>query len=475
MKKIAGLFLIIFILGHNRTLLASQESILKNQIEALASQFSSDEVQCAVLIRDLENSQDIYAKDADLPLNPASNTKILTTLAALAGLGPAFQFKTQLLGTGELKSGHLNTLTLKGFGDPTLTTTRLEEMVGQLKAKGITRVEEVIIDDTYFDRDFPGRLEGRQQDAPFNATVGAIALDHNLLEIVVQPGATAKQTAEVQLTPPLPNFPLEGEVNTGGKRSRVIVRHSGKTLEDLTISVNGSIPLHAGPQVYRIAINQPTQLAGFRFLNLLQNHGIQAPFVARIGPSPGKSALLVESLSEPLTAILQEINKKSDNFMAEQVTKVLGTKWGGVPGSTGKGVQAIERMLQALGIQLGEIFLENGSGLSYKNRVKVKTLADTLQKAYEDRRLHQDFISSLSVLGVDGTLRKRFRNTDLAGMFVGKTGTMNGVTALSGYAFRKSAPGKAPFVFAFIANGAGKPFWAQRQWQQKLLEILINQ
>jgi D-alanyl-D-alanine carboxypeptidase/D-alanyl-D-alanine-endopeptidase (penicillin-binding protein 4) len=107
--------------------------------------------------------------------------------------------------------------------------------------------------------------------------------------------------------------------------------------------------------------------------------------------------------------------------------------------------------------------------------VKVKNLADVLQKAYEDNQLHQDFISSLSVLGVDGTLKRKFRGKELEGMFVGKTGTLNGVTALSGYVFRRSAPDRPPFIFSFIANGAGKMFWQQRQLQEKILELLINQ
>jgi serine-type D-Ala-D-Ala carboxypeptidase/endopeptidase (penicillin-binding protein 4) len=476
MTKAIRLLSIVLVLGFSRYAQTSQESILGQRLAELASEYHSEEVQCGLLVEDLENSRVIYSKNADLLLNPASNMKILTTFAALSKLGPNYRFKTQLLGAGDKGSGHLNKLILKGYGDPTFTTARLEAMVQQLKSNGINSVDQVLIDDTQFDRsDFPGRLEDRQKDSPFNATVGALSLDDNVLEVVCSPGEKAGQPAEVSLSPPLSRFPLQGEVHTTGKRAHIIVKNVEKFPGEVTIAINGTIPPKASPLKYRIGMNHPTQVVGLRLLELLKSQGIQAPGLFQMEAAPSNSTILVEDQSPPLSLILQDINKKSNNFMAEQVTEALGALIMGIPGNTQKGIEAIQKQLKGLGIDLSGVFLENGSGLSQKTRVRARTLADVLHKAYFDTRLQNDFISSLSVLGVDGTLKRKFHSKDLQGYFVGKTGTLNGVTALSGYVFRKSAPQRPPFIFTFIANGRGKDFWQQRDLQQKILELLINQ
>lgn len=476
MSKPAQVFFILILTLFSRSVLASQESILARQIADLAGEYHFDGVECAVVIEDLEKSKVLYSQNADQLLNPASNMKILTTYAALSKLGGDFTFKNQLLGTKESAPGHWETLTLKGSGDPTFSSARLEAMVLELKAKGVRQIDRVMIDDSCFDgSDFPGRFENRQRDAAFNATVGAVAMDHNLLEIHISPGEKNGKPAEVAFFPPLPAFPLETDVTTGGKRSRIIVKNAGLGPEDLTISVKGNIPLKSSIQSYMIAHSHPSELAGLRLIQYLRLQGIQAPERAGISPASSKSVSLVEDLSPPLKQIIQEINKKSNNFMAEQLTQALGALTVGIPGNTQKGVQAIQKQLRGLGIDLGGLHLENGSGLSQQTRLRPRTLIDVLHNAYSDAKLRNDFISSLSVLGVDGTLKRKFHDKDLQGFFAGKTGTMNGVTSLSGYVFRKSAPERPPFLLAFIANGNGKGFWQQKEFQKKLLEILINQ
>jgi D-alanyl-D-alanine carboxypeptidase/D-alanyl-D-alanine-endopeptidase (penicillin-binding protein 4) len=161
--------------------------------------------------------------------------------------------------------------------------------------------------------------------------------------------------------------------------------------------------------------------------------------------------------------------------MAEQLTKALGAKFGGKPGTTEKGVAVILKKLKEMGVRTQGISLENGSGLSKKSRLRAETLAEVLTAAYQDPKLRVAFISSLSVLGVDGTLRKKFRRSDLAGRFLGKTGTLNGVSSLSGYVYPKNSEKNHPFVYAFILNGKGKNFWKEKQLAQDILETLLNQ
>ncbi|MCE9624619.1 MAG: D-alanyl-D-alanine carboxypeptidase/D-alanyl-D-alanine-endopeptidase [Deltaproteobacteria bacterium] len=447
----------------------------REQIQALTSQHSAEDVQYGILIRDLETGQVLYAKDEDLLLNPASNTKVLTTLAALASLGPDYTFKTQVLGTDGAAKGRLESLTLKGFGDPMFTSERLDAMVQKLRDSGLRQVDRVFIDGSYFDgEDFPGQMEGRQRDASFNCSVGAISIDHNLLELSVAPGEKSGDPAVVEAKPALPNLPIEEDIKTIKGRGRVIVKNTPGEEQNLSVSVTGGISLKSEPQTYKLSIHHPLQLAGLRFLAALQAQGIQAPSEVSFVPAPPKAKVLAESNSPPLSEILQEINKHSDNFMAEMLTKALGASFAGLPGTTTKGVSVVLKKLKELGIRTEGISMENGSGLSKKNRLRAETLAEALQKAYSDPKLRVDFISSLSVLGVDGTLKRKFRHSDLAGRFLGKTGTLNGVSALSGYVFPKNSEKTHPYVYSFIVNGTGKNFWKEKQLAQDILETLLN-
>ena len=452
---------------------ASQEIDLKYQIEALDLSANSDDVESAIIVQDANTGKVIYSRNPDLLLNPASNTKILTTLAALSYLSPGFRFKTQFIGDAKIKDGRMQALTLKGFGDPSFTTDGLEDMVQKLKASGIRSVGEVRVDESYFDNKyFPGREEGFRQRL---FDLNALTIDNSQIEVVVAPGEGIGERASVNLDPPLDEFSCDGEVLTRGRSPRVDVRLVSASSNGLGIYVDGSIPYGSSPKTYRLSCEDPAQLAGTRLVDLLKRHGIEGPNDFHVAPAPPKGKVLVEEQSTTLEELLPIINKKSDNFLAELLVKVLGAEYGGPPGSTEKGIKAILRELNAAGVDVAGIYLENGSGLSRNNRVTAKTLVSALQKAYDTPRLKNHFIESLSVLGVDGTLRRRFRHTDLAGRFFGKTGTLRGVSTLSGYAYPLSGSGEKTYIYSHLINGSGKGFLQQRQLMLQVLELLLSQ
>ena len=471
MKPIRIAFLIIFALTLSKVALGSQAE-LGMAIEKLMAGVA-DDVQIGIVVKEAATGNVVYSQGAEVPLNPASNTKVLSTLAALSSLGSDFTFKTQMLGL-EAGKGKLRQLTLKGFGDPLLSSEELQGMAAKLKEKGIREIEVLSVDGSHFDEgDFPGQMQGRQRDASFNCSVGALSVDHNLLFLEVSPGDTIGSPAKIEVDPPLPNFPIEGEVLTQRKKGRIIVKNQDGDSADLGVQIKGGIALKSQPLRYRISIHEPLRLAALRLREALNSQGIALPPETQFEPALPKSKVLVEHRSLPLNLILQEINKRSDNFMAEQLTKALGAEAQGSPGTTEKGVRAILKELKDLGVSTAHVEIENGSGLSKVNRFSAQTLAQALQVAYADPTLRQNFLSSLSVLGVDGTLRRKFRSSDLAGRFFGKTGTLNGVSSLSGYAFPKNSESEA-FVYAFIVNGKGKNFWKEKQRGQEILETLLN-
>ncbi len=437
---------------------------------------STDDLEFGFILQDLKSGKVVYSKNAELLLNPASNTKVLTALAALKLLGADYTFKTQLFALPNSEPSHLHALTLKGYGDPSFNSVQLLAMIHQLKEKGIKKIDQLFVDGSYFDGEtFPGQFDGRQKDAHFNCSVGALSIDHNLLEVIVSPEEKVGKEAIVEINPPLSLLSINDKVVTGGKKGRVIVKNKSDEEGDLGISVLGSISPKSAPQSFKLSIHQPAKLAALRFLQALKDEGIQVPDHVDVGPAPFGSLPLIEANSPPLLAILQEMNKQSDNFIAEQLTKYLGAKFGGSPGSTSKGTDVILKKLKEMGVNTQGANLENGSGLSRLNRISPHMLSEVLYKAYKDSKLQENFLSTLSIMGVDGTMRRKFRNSDIAGRFIGKTGTLNGVTSLSGYLYPLRSEDKQPsYIYAYIMNGKGKDFWKQKKLFQDILELLLN-
>jgi len=470
------------------------EAFLRAQIEELDLQGTFDGVESSLVVQNANTGEVVYSRNEAALFNPASNAKILSTLAALSYLTPDFRFKTQLIGGSDRqdpkkkkkakqdkskkmtkvgKDGMVPILTLKGYGDPSFTSYDLEKMVRELKKKGVRRVGEVRIDETYFDNTgFPGREDGFRQRL-FN--VGAFFLDQNQIEVVVTPGESIGLPATVSLYPPVEPLVCEGEILTRARGSKVTVRQAFGFQSGLGLHVSGAVALGSDPQTFSVPCDEPGKVAGQRLLVLLRQFGIEAPDRFRFAPTPDDGKILVENKSTALKDLLPIINKKSDNFLAEQITKVLGAEYFGQPGSTRKGVEAIYRELNATGVDVTGIYLENGSGLSRNSLVKARSLVSSLQKVYDNPRLREPFIETLSVLGVDGTLRRRFRNTDFEGRFVGKTGTLNGVSALTGFAYPITGSGGKLYILSHLINGSGKGFWQRKQMTQKFLELLLSQ
>lgn len=456
-----------------RGALPKQESSLESQIARLLEQFQDPQIQQALWVQDLRRGKTLFKKNGDLKLIPASNAKILSTYAALRYLGPQYRFRTQFLGEAPDDSGHLKVLTLKGFGDPTLTTERLWKMAGALRARGIRSVGELRLDASYFaGNTYPGRFKNSQVDAAYNAPVSALSVDQNLLTLVVRPGPKAGAPAFVDLSPPLPGFPMENKVVTGGKKAKILIRNRRQDPSDESVLLRGQIPLASNPQIFQLAQTDPVRTTARRLHQALKKFGITSPEDALQKPAPPNAELLYESLSTPLGEIIRESNKNSNNFVTEQILKTMGARSSGQAGTTPLGIAVLKKNLEKIGIPPEEIQLENGSGLSRNNRLSVKTLMQVLATAYQDPYLQGDFLSSLSVLGVDGTLKDKFFDKGLEWRFRGKTGTLSGVTSLSGFVFPQSGGG--PIALAFIANGNGPGFWKQMQFQQKLLELLIQ-
>jgi D-alanyl-D-alanine carboxypeptidase/D-alanyl-D-alanine-endopeptidase (penicillin-binding protein 4) len=216
-------------------------------------------------------------------------------------------------------------------------------------------------------------------------------------------------------------------------------------------------------------VAQPALFLGATLKQLMERRGISIGAV-KVGRAPDKGLrVLAAHDSAPLAVAVQDLNKRSNNFAAEQLLRTMGAEIGGHPGSWDKGLKAVERYLGGIGIKAGSYQMQNGSGLYDSNRFSPEQIVTILRAASRDFRISAEFLASLAVAGTDGTIAHRMGGT-LAERYVrAKTGTLANVSCLSGFA---GSPGHTPLVFSIIVNDIGNPNDA-RHAQDRVAEFLV--
>ncbi len=407
-----------------------------------------------VLVTDLDSGRVVYAKNADELLNPASNMKLLTTVSALATLGPDYRFDTEIYVGEAPKAGVVKgALYLRGKGDPSLTTERLFRIVRDLKHLGVKEVTgNLVIDDTYFDAEYDGPgWEQDDSDRPYMAGAGAVSLNFNSVGIHVHPGEGQGARGRVELEPASDYLVLENlaETASGGARARIVA----SSIEDgnrQRIVVRARLPVGSrGAVVYR-RISNPPRYTGETFKALLAEQGIRLRGKVVLGKVPAELRPFLVDRSEPLTVLVHKLNKWSQNHMAEMLLKTMGAEAGGTPGTWSKGVAAIEDFLATqVGIPRGSMVIRNGSGLNDTNRLSARHLVKLIEWVEHRSLIAPELLSSLPIAGIDGTTRNRLGGTLAQGRLRAKTGTLQNVTALAGIV---DAVNGRHFAFAILVN-----------------------
>lgn len=413
-----------------------------------------------VMVVSLTRGDTLYSVNPDLLLSPASNMKLYTAALALEQFGPDHLFSTDVLRDGEVTSdGTLQgNLVMRGDGDPALSSRFLQggpaapvELLAQLVAsKGIKGVSgDLIADATAFDqRRIPDGWQRRYLHAGYAARVSALSLNENLLWIVVQPGATSKQPAQVVLDPAT-ELPLANKVRTvaGSRAARVIVR----TLDDGTVEVRGWIGTRAGTRRYQIVVEDPAMFTAGAFRRALEAQGITVVGQTRLGETSDTATVVAALPSPPLARLLSVMNRESVNHYAELIFRNAARSANGGAGTVESGNQLLQRfMTEKVGAAPGSVYAADGSGLSVLDRVTPRSLIQLLD--YAHRAPWSDvFHTSLPVAGESELLRHRMRLTPAQGNLHAKTGTTNTVISLGGYVTAESGE---VLAFAFLYNGS---------------------
>ncbi len=397
----------------------------------------------ALVVQPLESSSPLISHNAALAMNPASVMKLLTTYAALDLLGPAYTWKTTAWVDTMPVSGTLNgNLYLKGSGDPHFSIEHLTALLRQLRVRGIERiVGDIVLDRSVFDLPAvdPGAFDDKPM-RPYNVGPDGLLINFRALRFTLQP-----ENGRPRLLQETPSEGLrvdnqirttDGACGSNWKdllNIRLLPEGRGQRLE-----FSGSFAALCGEKALNLSpLPADAQVAGLNRA-IWRELGGSLGGQVRAGNLPGSARPLAQHESAPLADVVREINKFSNNVMARQVFLTLGNgnapeMPADTPATAERARQRIVDWLALRRLHFDELVLDNGSGLSRIERISAESLNRLLIDAWQNP-LMPEFIASLPIVGIDGTMKKRLNGSEVSGRAHIKTGTLDGVKTAAGYA-----------------------------------------
>ncbi len=450
---------------------AEPQSGLPALVNRILVQRQLPESSLSVFVQEAGAREPLLLFNADVPRNPASVIKLVTTFAALEALGPTYQWRTEAFVDGRLDGGTLKgDLLLKGYGDPYLITERLWLLQRDLRNRGLRVVDgDVVLDNTWFAREEldPGAFDGQTYRA-YNALPDALLVNYQAVNFIFRPDA-ARSRVEILADPALANVEIRNQMRLfkGGcnssKSGISMVVGDAATRPRLTFS--GALASDCAEyQLLRTILDGPSFTYG-AFKALWEEQGGRVTGTARQGQVPAGKTPFVTFRSPPLAEVIRSVNKFSNNVMTRQIFLTLGAEKFGAPGTLEKGERATIAALASQGLNFPELRIGNGAGLSRETRISVASLGRMLLAAHASP-FQPEFEASLSLSGLDGTTRKRFKDDSSRGDMHLKTGTLNGVTAIAGFVRAESG---ANYVVVAIFNQSRATSGGGQEAQNALL------
>lgn len=436
-----------------------------------AQRLPPDAVSFAIV--DPESGRLIAGRNVDVPRSPASTIKVVTTFASLDLLGPAYVWHTRAATRGPIENGVLDgDLVLQGGGDPYMTLERWWTFVRMLRDKGLKVIRgDIVIDDTAFSlpAEDPGAFDGKPNRS-YNVVPDALMVNFQSVEFTVLPNP-GMHRVDVVASPAPPNLRIENHIalasgRCGAAAGRVDF-HVASERWDRVVFTGALSPACASRSFARVLL-RPADYAYGTFIALWKELGGEFDGTLRIAPTPADATPFLSFDSLTLGEIVRLTNKFSSNLMARHLLLTLGEERFGLPATLDKGAAALADWSRVQGLSLSGMNIDNGSGLSRATHISALQMAAVLRAAYQSRYA-PEFLASLPLAGIDGTLRTRMQTVP-AGSVRLKTGHLDGVSAVAGYV--TTAAGKT-FILVSIVNdpradyGAGEPVHAALvSWMQ---------
>lgn len=384
--------------------------------------------------------KNIFSLNAEKQLIPASVTKLMTAYTVLRRIPLDHKFKTELFFDGK-------NVFVKGGGDPGFVSENMWYLVNEFKRQKINSIPgDIILDDTYFDQvRYDESRQSQRVDRSYDAPVSALSFNWNSVNIYIKPVGTQ---VEAYIDPESNYFSLVNRAKVISKGEGEIIIHINQ--KERKIIVSGELSNKAAEKAYFKNVPDPISWFGENFRSFLKQRNIEVKGKIKSGKVPTALKAIATVESKTLSQILSDMNKFSNNYVAEMLTKNIAALSGEQPATLKTGVELIKSELKQVGIKESDLTLENPSGFSRNNRFSAKTLNLVLNRVHSDFKIFPTFTESLPLLGIDGTLKKRMKNTDIAGYVRAKTGYLDGVVSLAGYLGDKKSN---QYTFSFIYNG----------------------
>jgi D-alanyl-D-alanine carboxypeptidase/D-alanyl-D-alanine-endopeptidase (penicillin-binding protein 4) len=411
----------------------------------------------AIWVKEVDAVTPRLSVNVHAAMNPASTMKLLTTFAALDLLGPAYAWKTEAFASGALIDGVLTgDLHLRGGGDPKLTYDQFGRLLRQIRAHGVREIRgDLVLDRSAFAMPAaePGRFDA-QPLRPYNVSPDALLLNFKAVTLQLIPDPLQKAVS-IGMEPAPANLDLINKLTLGNgndcgnwkERLRADSFSHGSTTR---LVLTGAFPAACGEQFWSIAVQEHPQFVFGVFSRLWTELGGSLNGGVRDGLVPA-DARAVGVLSSPaLAEVVRDINKYSNNVMARQLFLTLGMEAGSRPASAEDAAAAVRAWLDGRGLSMPDLVLENGSGLSRRERISAEGMGRLLQAVWRSPVM-PELIASLPVTATDGTMKKRLKHNDVAGQAHIKTGSLEGVRGIAGFVLDR---GGRRWIVVFFVNHA---------------------
>jgi D-alanyl-D-alanine carboxypeptidase/D-alanyl-D-alanine-endopeptidase (penicillin-binding protein 4) len=430
---------------------ALADGLPPNVLKALkAAQIPAANV--AVVVQPVDAAAPLVAHNAAASMNPASVMKLVTTYAALDLLGPAYTWKTTAwIDTAPTAEGNLaGNLYLKGSGDPRFAIEHLWSLLRQLRVRGIQHIAgDIVLDRTVFNVPAidPGAFDDKPM-RPYNVGPDGLLINFRALRFMLLPD---NGKPRVLMETPSDNLRVDNQLRSGEGgcgsnwkdfiNARLVPENNGNRLE-----LTGSYSPLCGEKPLNLAPLPTDAQAGGLIRSLWKELGGTLAGQVRGGSVAVGSKLLAQHESAPLADAVRDINKYSNNVMARQVFLTLGND--SAPATAERARQRVSDWLAGRGLHFNELVLDNGSGLSRSERISAGSLNSLLLDAWKSPVM-PEFVSSMPIVGIDGTMKKRLNGSEATGRAHIKTGTLDGVKTAAGYAL--DAQGRR-YAITFLIN-----------------------
>jgi len=481
-----ALSLLVLVLGRPSAVAAQTPAVagdicpgeLGAQVDAIANRPEFSRSRWGILIQPLSSTATLYSRDAQKYFIPASNVKLLTTAAALQKLGADFRIKTSVY------SGENGSLYVAGRGDPSITEAQLKSLAQQLKRSGVDRVNELIGDDSYFQGSAVNpNWEWEDAQSGYGAPINSLIFNQNAIELLLSPQAIGQPLKVTFAEPKLANqWQIQNNSVTVAQNESEFIE-VGREFDRPAIRVSGQLKVGAESESAYVAVVNPANNFLQHFQQVLAAEGIpvKQALVASVSRNFNQELATVES--PPLAQLVRETNRESNNLYAEVLLRLLGkvTDKKPLPQTlTGKmpvpqedtdeiGLKELKTALTQLGVNPNSYILADGSGLSRHNLISPEALVQTL-RFMANSPAASIYRQSLPIAGESGTLKNRLSSTPNRVILQAKTGTLSGVSALSGYI---EVPDYEPLVFSIIVNQSGLSAASMRSATDEIV-LLLN-